>query len=315
MLTQCNKDRVHCRPMTKFVLGMALLGAACNFAAAAEAGKSGNQYTPGLEGVQGASLPPQGVYLRWYNLYYDTDTTKDAQGKAQNVGMQIGAFATVPRLIWVTPQKLLGGDVVFAGLVPITYQDVRVNASNVHQHAAHLGDVDITSLLAWHGKHYDLAAGVDWILPTGAWNADSSVKPGGDEYTIMPDLGGTYYFDAKHKWNAGALARFEYHTNKRHQDIHMGDDLHIEWGAARDLNKPGMKLGAAGYTQWKVTDDSGKDVTWTPTAHDRVFAAGPELDMPLPRTPYQMQMRGEIEFGARSRTAGEVLSVVFTKRM
>lgn len=315
MLTQRNKYRVHCRPMTMFVLGMALFGAMCNSASAAEAGKSGNVYTNGQEGVQGASLPPKGVYLRWYNLYYDTDTTKDAQGKAQNVGMQVGVFATVPRIIWTTPKKMLGGDVIFAGLVPITYQDARIDASNVHQHAAHLGDVDVSTLLAWHGKRYDLAAGADWVLPTGAWDANSAVKPGNDEFTIMPDLGGTYYFDAQRKWNASVLARFEYHTAKRKQDIHMGDDMHFEWGAARDLNKPGMKLGAAGYAQWKVTDDSGKDVTWTPTAHDRVFAAGPELDMPLPRTPYQMQMRGEVEFGARSRTAGEVLSVVFTRRM
>jgi len=56
-------------------------------------------------------------------------------------------------------------------------------------------------------------------------------------------------------------------------------------------------------------------VTWTPTAHDRVFAAGPELDMPLPRTHFQMQMRGEIEFGARSRTAGEILNLTLTRRM
>jgi len=214
-------------------IGAICIGIFCSYPGIAQTGKAGNQYTNGLEGVQGATLPPPGVYLRWYNLYYDADTSKDANGHAQNIGMQVGAFATVPRMIWVTPKKLLGGEVAFAGLVPVTYQDVKVAASNLNQHAAHIGDVDISTLLAWHDKRYDLAAGADWILPTGAWDATSAVKPGGDEYTIMPDLGGTYYFDAKRTWNAGALARFEYHTSKRHQDIHMGDDMHFEWGAAR----------------------------------------------------------------------------------
>ncbi len=293
-----------------------LAGLVLSLSGMAQVGKSGNQYHNGLEGVQGASVPPTpGVYLRWYNFYYSADTTKDANGKAQNVGLQVGAFATVPRIVWVTPKKLAKGDVVFAALIPGTYEDVKIGAADVNQHAAHLGDVDLTTLLAWHGKQWDLAAGSDWILPTGAWDATSQVKPGSDEYTIMPDLGGTYYFDKNKKWNAGALARFEYHTAQRHQDIHMGDDMHLEWGAARALKHPGVQLGAAGYAQWKVTDDSGRNVTWTPTAHDRVFAAGPELDMPLPRTPYLMQMRGEIEFGARSRTAGEVINLTFVRRM
>jgi len=282
--------------------------------ATAQTGKSGNQYHNGLEGIQGASLPPAGVYLRWYNFYYDADTTKDASGKAQNVDLQVGAFATVPRIVWVTPKTFAKGDVVFAGLVPGTYEDVKIGAAGVNQHAAHLGDVDLTTLLAWHGKQWDLAAGSDWILPTGAWDATSQVKPGSDEFTIMPDLGGTYYID-KRKWDASVLARFEYHTAQRHKNIQMGDDMHFEWGVARVLKYPGVQLGAAGYAQWKVTDDSGKEVTWTPSAHDRVFAAGPELDMPLPKTPYLMQMRGEVEFGARSRTAGEVFNVTFVRRM
>ena len=80
-------------------------GLVFSLAVMAQSGKAGNQYHNGLEGVQGASLPPAGVYLRWYNFYYNADTTKDARGKAQNVDLQVGAFATVPRIVWVTPKK------------------------------------------------------------------------------------------------------------------------------------------------------------------------------------------------------------------
>lgn len=280
---------------------------------AADKGQSGNVYTNGSEGLLGATMPPRGVYFRWYNIYSSSDSMKDASGNGMDIGLKIGAFATAPRIIWVTPARVLGGDVVFAGLVPITYIDVKIGAENYHQHAAHIGDPDITTLLAWHGKQYDLAAGADWIFPTGAWDAASQVKPGSNEYTIMPDFGGSYYFGSERKWNASVLSRFEHHTAKRDQDIQMGDDFHFEWGAARSLGK-GMQIGPVGYAQWKVTDDSGKDITWTPTAHDRVFAAGPEFDMPIPRTKFMMQLRGEVEFGARSRPQNNVVGMVLTRR-
>jgi len=282
--------------------------------ASSQSGQKGNQYVNGLEGIDGASLPPAGLYLRWYNLYYNTDVDNDAAGKAEPINLQVGVFATVPRMIWVTPKKIAGGDVIFAGLVPITYQTVKIGAASIADHGTHLGDVDLTTLLAWHPKRADLAAGADWILPTGAWSATSQVKPGGDEYTIMPDLGAVYYFDKNKVNDLSVLARFEYHTNKRHQDVHMGDDLHFEWGAAHVV-KPGFKAGVSGYAQWKVTDDTGKDVSWVGTDHDRVFAAGPELMLPLPHSHFMANIRGGAEFGARSRTAGQYFTLILTKRM
>ena len=38
------------------------------------------------------------------------------------------------------------------------------------------------------------------------------------------------------------------------------------------------------------------------------------MDAPLPGTEIHMQMRGEVEFGARSRTAGEAICVILTRR-
>jgi hypothetical protein len=284
------------------------------FALPPNSGKSGNQYVNGAEGVKGPTIPPPGTYLRWYNYNYDANTIKDANGNPLPDDLNVKVIASIPRLIWVSPQKPLKGNMVASVLIPITYGDVRVGVANYDQHATHLGDLQFTTLLAWHGKRYDLAGGSDWFLPTGAWNATSHVKLGSDEYTIMPDLGVTYYLDSQRKWNASVLARFEYHTEKLDQNIHMGDDFHFEWAAARALGKKGVELGATGYAQWKVTDDTGTGVTWAGTDHDRVFSAGPELDAPLPGTKIHMQMRGEIEFGARSRTEGEAICVILTRR-
>ena len=56
-------------------------------------------YPPGLEGLKAASLPPPGVYLRDYNLFYYADHRNDAQGnKASNPTGQIDPAYEIPRV-------------------------------------------------------------------------------------------------------------------------------------------------------------------------------------------------------------------------
>jgi hypothetical protein len=59
-------------------ISVAILGILCSHPDTAQTGKAGNQYTNSMESVQRATLLPPGVYPRWYNFYYDADTSKDA---------------------------------------------------------------------------------------------------------------------------------------------------------------------------------------------------------------------------------------------
>src|ERR1017187_5227574 len=67
-------------------------------------------YVPGVEGIKGASLPPPGWYVRDYNYFYTADQLNDGSGN-KNAAADLDAltYANIPRLIWITDKKFLGG--------------------------------------------------------------------------------------------------------------------------------------------------------------------------------------------------------------
>jgi hypothetical protein len=105
----------------------------------------------------------------------------------------------------------------------------------------------------------------------------------------------------------------EFHNTKRHEDVKMGDDFHFEWGFGKALNHT-LTIGPAGYAQWKVTEDGGKDVTWDRTVKDRTFAAGPEVQLAFPKYMTFVSARGLAEFGARGRGQGTAVWLTVTHR-
>src|SRR5208282_2374206 len=85
-------------------------------------------YVPGSEGIKGASLPPPGVYARDYNYFYWADQLNDASGnKIGPADLDAFTYATIPRVIWITDTKFLGGFVGVDALLPLVYQQVSVN--------------------------------------------------------------------------------------------------------------------------------------------------------------------------------------------
>jgi hypothetical protein len=66
-----------------------------------------------------------------------------------------------------------------------------------------------------------------------------------------------------------------------------------------------IQLGAVGYAEFQLNNDSGSDVTpLNQGAKDRVFAFGPEFGVIWPVKKFNFLVRVLPEFGARSRTQG-----------
>jgi len=284
-------------------------------ASAGDLGQTGNVYPLGAEGIDAASIPPPGLYLRWYTFEIHATTLRDSTGNTVPVGFNVNVLATAPRLIWITKKKFLGADVGMDLLVPIEDINLKIAAESFKQNSVSIGDLYIDPvLLSWHGKHYDAAVAPSFFAPTGTWDPQSATKAGSDEWTIMPTFGATWYPDAKKKWSASALGRYEFHATKEDVAVKMGDDFHVEYGLANAV-RPTLKIGAVGYTQWKVTEDSGKDVTWDASVKDRVFASGVEVMKVFPKQMFFVQLRGLLEYGARGRSQGQAVILVLTKRL
>jgi hypothetical protein len=72
------------------------------------------------------------------------------------------------------------------------------------------------------------------------------------------------YLDQKRTWTAAANFGLEFHQDKSGTNINVGDLGTVEWGVGRTFYKKVsgpipmiMNVGLAGYSQFKVTGDSG----------------------------------------------------------
>src|ERR1039457_3659634 len=83
-------------------------------------------YVPGVEGLKGSSLPPPGFYFKDYNVFYVADQANDGAGHNVAPGnFQALIYANVPRAIWITDTKFLGGNVGVDALLPLQYLSVK----------------------------------------------------------------------------------------------------------------------------------------------------------------------------------------------
>jgi len=119
-------------------------------------------YVPGTEGLKAASLPPPGIYLRDYNVFYYSDRLNDSQGNSiPGTDPKAFIYANVPRLLWITDMVLFGGSIGFDALLPLQYTDLEVNTVSGHFNDNTFGIGDAFGEVTWsaHTAHWDLSLG------------------------------------------------------------------------------------------------------------------------------------------------------------
>ena len=270
-------------------------------------------YAPGVEGIKAASLPPPGVYFRDYNYFYTADQLNDASGN-KNGPADLDAFtyANLPRILWITDTKFLGGYIGLDGFLPLVYQQTSLNLGPGKSFSGNrfgVGDLFAEGTLSWHLKQYDFAVGSGVDLPTGdsPTSPGPSAKPGLGYWTFMQTAGATWYIDQEKTWAVSALNRLEFNTSQRDTDITYGDVYTLEWGISKTVAKV-VDLGAVGYYQQQFTGDSNE------LPLNRVAAVGPEVNVAFPDQMLFVSLRYNYEFMAESRAQGHTFTLTLTKR-
>ncbi len=264
-------------------------------------------YTPGVEGIKGASLPPPGFYVRDYNVAYYSTRANNASGDNANVpNFEAFTYANVPRVIWITDTQVLGGYVGVDALLPLVYQHLKAGGYNDGTFGA--GDFFVESTLSWHPRQFDLAAGFGVWTPTG--DSGTPTRAGLGYWTPMFTAGATWYIDTNKTWAVSLLNRYEFNTEQRDTHITPGQAYTLEWGASKTVAKV-VDLGVVGYFQQQVTTDSG---TGASPDRDRVVAIGPEINVVFPKPMLFASFRYNYEFWAQSRAQGHTFALTLTKR-
>jgi hypothetical protein len=273
-------------------------------------------YAPGVEGIKCASLPPPGFYVRDYNYFYWSDQLNDLNGnKIDGANLKAFTYANLPRLIWITDTKILGGYIGVDGFMPLIYQNLEHNLGGPYSSDDFsVGDLFAEGTLSWHLKQFDFAIGSGVDMPTGdsptQWGPNT--KPGLGYWTFMQTAGGTWYIDEGKTWAVSLLNRYEFNTRQRDTGVTPGQAYTLEWGLSKTIAKV-YDVGLVGYYQTQVTGNVNEPANPL-MGHDRVAAVGPEVSVAFPKQMFFASLRYNYEFMAEGRAQGHNITLSLTKR-
>jgi len=274
-------------------------------------------YVPGTEGLKAASLPPPGIYLRDYNVFYYSDRLNDSQGNSiPGTDPKAFIYANVPRLLWITDMVLFGGSIGFDALLPLQYTDLEVNTVSGHFNDNTFGIGDAFGEVTWsaHTAHWDLSLGYGIWGPSGdSSSKEPTTEAGLGYWGQMITAGATFYPDNAKKWSISALNRYEINGVKDGTDFSPGDAWTIEGGISRALS-PTVDLGVVGYYQMQATKSSGDTTGYFSASRDEVAGIGPEISVFYPRETLGWTLRYLYEFMAEDRLQGHTVVLTITKR-
>ncbi len=270
-------------------------------------------YVPGVEGIKGSTLPPPGFYLRDYNVFYFADRVNDDNGnKISAADPKAFIYANVPRVLWITDQKVLGGYLGVDALIPLQYTSLKANTEGgrFDKSTFGVGDFFAEGTLSWHQTQFDAAIGYGVWAPTGDFSPSNPTLAGLGYWTHMFTAGITYYPDEEKKWALSALNRYEINQKQDDVDRTPGQAYTVEWGLSYAVRKT-VDVGIAGYYQGKTTKDSGADGS---LFKDQVVAVGPEILAFCPKLGVFTSLRYNYEVLAEDRLQGHTVTLTLTKR-
>jgi len=271
----------------------------------------GGENIRGDLGLKSGSQAPPGMYIGDLFYYYRTGEVRFANGASLS-GPGLNIFANVFLFNYVTKKKLLGGRYGFMVAPAILSSKLALPRLNIGEQTWGLADLYIQPIqLGWTLKHADAFAGYAFYAPVGRFTAGADNNTGLGMWSNELSGGTTVFFDPGKKWHASAAGFYEIHSSKRDEDLKIGDLFTLEGGVGRSFLQGYANAGLAYYGQWKVTEDSGRDVS--PLVAGRkgsMVGLGPELNMPLGHHPVFLTFR--YLFDVRSRLATQGQSTIFS---
>jgi hypothetical protein len=270
-------------------------------------------YAPGTEGIKAASLPPPGVYIRDYNEFYYAGQVNDSQGnKIGAANPQAFVYANVPRLIWITDVKVLGGYLGVDALLPLVYTDLKINTPHglFDNHTFGIGDAFFEGTWSSHLKQFDFSLGAGAWAPTGDYSPSNPTLAGLGYWGEMLTAGLTWYPDQAKRWALSVLNRYEINQEQKDTHITPGQVYTGEGGLSYGIAKT-IDVGAIGYYQQKITSDTGNGAS---NERGRVAGVGPEISAFFPSITFGVSLRYAYEFMAEDRLQGHTFTLTLTKK-
>jgi hypothetical protein len=252
------------------VAALAVVTAFCVNQSPANAAEGGiGAYLMGSRSNGAGITPPPGVYFQDDTYFYDA---KIGGGKSLPFGGLLVAnvsaqtWLNLPTTLWVTPAKILGGDLAFS--LTSSVGEPRINAGllvnsprfgpiglNVTDGNTNLSDFFVQSFLGWQAGNFHWQLGIGGVVPSGTYVAGQLSNASLNRPAV--DLFGTLtWLDPAIGWDLSTAAGFTFNQMNTATNYTTGDEFHLEWAATKYITKQ-FTLGLVGYYYQQFTPDSG----------------------------------------------------------
>ena len=302
-------------PATPLALTAALLLAST--ASQVQATEGGISSWPmGIENYGMGILPPPGTYGQVFVGNYLADTLRDNAGdKAADIDLRVTTI--VPRFVWVTEQKVLGGNLGFHALLPLN--DIRLNVKNgPHDHKRGIGDAHLGPVIGFHhSDKFHTAVGVDFVLPTGSeYDKNDLVNLGNNYYTVQAVYAMTYM--DPNGFNADVRLMHDYNFENKDTHYQSGRELHADYTLGWGLGN-GWVLGVGGPAYQQISDDKCSASNCAAAAlvdandgnRGRSFSIGPAVQY-TSKNGWSLSAKWQDESSVRNRAEGQTYWLKFT---
>jgi len=226
----------------------------------------------GAENYMTGAMPPPGFYTQIFAESYRADRLLDNRGKSALDDFHLSADVIAPRLIWVTEQKVLDGDLAFHLNVPLV--DLRVDVNGQHQKKTGMGDIIFGPALGYHySDKFHAIYALDIFAPTGRYDRGDLANIGRNYWAFEPIAAFSYVDPAG--VNADIKVMYDFNLRNRATDYRSGQELHADYSLGWGLGN-GWVVGVGGYMYRQTTDDH-QDGERIEDNRGRAFAIGPSI--------------------------------------
>lgn len=186
----------------------------------------GSSYPMGAENYMTGAMPPPGFYTQIFAESYRADRLLDNRGKSALDDFHLSADVIAPRLIWVTEQKVLDGDLAFHLNVPLV--DLRVDVNGQHQKKTGMGDIIFGPALGYHySDKFHAIYALDIFAPTGRYDRGDLANIGRNYWAFEPIAAFSYVDPAG--VNADIKVMYDFNLRNRATDYRSGQELHADY--------------------------------------------------------------------------------------
>jgi len=232
----------------------------------------GSSYPMGAENYLTGAMPPPGWYGQVFAESYRADRLLDNQGHKAVEDFHLSADVIAPRLIWVTDQKVLDGNLAFHVNVPLV--DLKVDVNGQHQHKTGMGDIIFGPALGYHySEKFHAIYALDIFAPTGRYERGDLANIGRNYWDFQPIAAFSYIDPAG--INADVKMMYDFNLRNPDTDYRSGQEAHADYSLGWGFGN-GWVVGVGGYLYRQTTDDR-QDGDRIEDNKGRAFAIGPSI--------------------------------------